>query len=308
MRDDIRFQVAHHQLTYQSPTRDRDGTCKFCNSPAAGRRLFCERCLPERSDIGGTGYAQIYNLLYRACGFINGSGAPSCRLHGPKPPAVPKPLAVMPCGVCDTIFKQVQTRQKFCSKKCSKSASRRRSIDRKRPDRKRRGVCMYCGIACEDDQGFSCNACKKQKKRERFNRVTERRKLNGRTDRPNATPLGTCRNCGNKCEIYVCDVCKHENVRFHRLKHRLQMKEIESERYTPTEIAERDGWRCQLCRKPVNRRKRWPDPLSASIDHIVPITKGGTDVRANVQLAHLRCNISKGNRVRPDGEQLRLLG
>jgi hypothetical protein len=25
-------------------------------------------------------------------------------------------------------------------------------------------------------------------------------------------------------------------------------------------------------------------------------------------LAHLRCNISKGNRLRPDGEQLRLLG
>jgi 5-methylcytosine-specific restriction endonuclease McrA len=86
------------------------------------------------------------------------------------------------------------------------------------------------------------------------------------------------------------------------------MKGVESEPYTHGEIAERDGWRCQLCRKPVNPRKRYPDQMCASIDHIVPISHGGTDVRANVQLAHLFCNMSKGNRAVPQGEQLRLLG
>jgi 5-methylcytosine-specific restriction endonuclease McrA len=39
-----------------------------------------------------------------------------------------------------------------------------------------------------------------------------------------------------------------------------------------------------------------PEPLAPTIDHIVPVSKGGDDTRANVQLAHFRCNSVKGNR------------
>jgi 5-methylcytosine-specific restriction endonuclease McrA len=71
------------------------------------------------------------------------------------------------------------------------------------------------------------------------------------------------------------------------------------------DIRERDGGRCKICGGLVNG-KPWPHPLSASLDHIVPLSKGGSHDPANVQLAHLRCNISKGNR--GGGEQLRLVG
>jgi 5-methylcytosine-specific restriction endonuclease McrA len=47
-------------------------------------------------------------------------------------------------------------------------------------------------------------------------------------------------------------------------------------------------------------------PKAVSIDHIVPLSLGGHNTKANVQLAHLGCNISKGNR--GGGEQLRLIG
>lgn len=72
------------------------------------------------------------------------------------------------------------------------------------------------------------------------------------------------------------------------------------------DIAERDRWRCQLCKRAVSRKRRWPDPLSPSMDHIVPLTRGGAHDPSNVQLAHLRCNVSKGNR--GGGEQLALIG
>lgn len=69
------------------------------------------------------------------------------------------------------------------------------------------------------------------------------------------------------------------------------------------EIAERDGWRCGLCRRKVNQLKVWPDPMCASIDHVLPLARGGDNSSANLQLAHLRCNLSK----RADGrDQLRL--
>lgn len=71
-------------------------------------------------------------------------------------------------------------------------------------------------------------------------------------------------------------------------------------------IAERDGWRCQLCGEDVNRQLVWPHPMSRSLDHVVPISMRGAHDPANVRLAHLRCNIAKGNR--GGGEQLLLFG
>lgn len=67
-----------------------------------------------------------------------------------------------------------------------------------------------------------------------------------------------------------------------------------SERILPSEIYERDGWVCQLCHKKVNSRLKWPNPFSPSLDHIMPLAKGGAHSRENVHLAHLRCNISAG--------------
>lgn len=62
------------------------------------------------------------------------------------------------------------------------------------------------------------------------------------------------------------------------------------------EIFERDGWVCQLCDAPVDRLLNYPDPGSASLDHILPLSRGGHHIRSNVQLAHLFCNLSKGAR------------
>lgn len=72
------------------------------------------------------------------------------------------------------------------------------------------------------------------------------------------------------------------------------------------EVFERDGWVCQLCHKKVDRELKWPDPGSASLDHIEPRALGGEHVLSNVHLAHLRCNLSKHTRA--VNEQLLLVG
>lgn len=61
----------------------------------------------------------------------------------------------------------------------------------------------------------------------------------------------------------------------------------------PREVFETDGWICGVCREPVDPALEWPDPRSASVDHIRPIARGGAHVRANVQCTHLACNILK---------------
>ncbi|WP_112469424.1 HNH endonuclease [Streptomyces triticisoli] len=78
-----------------------------------------------------------------------------------------------------------------------------------------------------------------------------------------------------------------------------------SEPYTTPEIAERDRFRCQLCGKRVAMKQVVPHPKAPTVDHVVPVSEGGDDTRANVQLAHFLCNSVKGPR---GSQQLALLG
>jgi 5-methylcytosine-specific restriction endonuclease McrA len=71
------------------------------------------------------------------------------------------------------------------------------------------------------------------------------------------------------------------------------------------EIAERDKYRCHICGKKVGKRPG-RHSLSRSLDHLVPLSKGGEHTPENVRLAHLGCNVLKGNR--GGNEQLLLIG
>lgn len=80
-------------------------------------------------------------------------------------------------------------------------------------------------------------------------------------------------------------------------KRRAQKLTTQVEDLRPIDIYERDIWLCGLCSTPVDPESAWPDPMSPSLDHIVPLSKGGAHTYENTQLAHLTCNVSKGNRV-----------
>lgn len=54
------------------------------------------------------------------------------------------------------------------------------------------------------------------------------------------------------------------------------------------------GWVCYICKDDINPRKRFPDLQAATVDHIVPLSAGGTHTWDNVQPAHAHCNFSRG--------------
>lgn len=64
------------------------------------------------------------------------------------------------------------------------------------------------------------------------------------------------------------------------------------------EIAKRDGTDCGICGDPVDMTLTRADGLDCpSVDHVLPRSHGGTHDPSNLQLAHLRCNMAKSDRV-----------
>lgn len=55
---------------------------------------------------------------------------------------------------------------------------------------------------------------------------------------------------------------------------------------------------CAICGLPVDKSLKSPHPLSPSVDHIIPISKGGDPAALdNLQLAHRTCNRMKSDKL-----------
>ena len=89
-----------------------------------------------------------------------------------------------------------------------------------------------------------------------------------------------------------------EKVREKAHRRRIRLKGQPVEAIDPSVLYERDGGHCGICHKPVAKE-------AASIDHVLPVSKGGGHTYANTRIAHLTCNVRRGNR---GAAQLRLVG
>lgn len=123
-------------------------------------------------------------------------------------------------------------------------------------------------------------------------------------------PLGRelviCRTCGQpfmsdgKRTINCSTVCTIEDRQRNTFGYRQRkgrLKEAFVEVVSRPILYARDNWVCGVCGKDVDKYEEHPSPWSPSLDHIVPLSKGGEHSYKNCQLAHLRCNLQKGDRM-----------
>lgn len=145
--------------------------------------------------------------------------------------------------------------------------------------------------------------------------------------------LATCRECGALyavaagCEGVFCSLkcramtgsraghlarwgtsepmSKQARERMKSARRRAKMRGCSVEKVEPLVVFERDGWRCHICRKSVDRRLSGRDRMGPTLDHLIPLSAGGEHSYANTALAHRSCNSSRGAR---GAVQLALIG
>ena len=77
------------------------------------------------------------------------------------------------------------------------------------------------------------------------------------------------------------------------LRYRAQKRHQGAESFSRIEVMELSGWTCHLCGDPIDRDCAYPNPMYGTVDHVVPLAKGGTHTLDNVKAAHHVCNSTK---------------
>lgn len=113
-----------------------------------------------------------------------------------------------------------------------------------------------------------------------------------------------CEDCGvgffaKQGPARRCEGCRRKagkaEKRRGRHRRRFRIAGGKWERFDPLEIFRRDDWVCRLCGKACDRDAVVPNHLAATLDHVIPVSRGGEHTRDNTQCAHFICNSRKGN-------------
>lgn len=139
-------------------------------------------------------------------------------------------------------------------------------------------ICSACRSAFVSRSGALCSdACRREANRQSAYSRWLRYRLHD--------PAAACVRCGGPMTSRNANAryCGKRCARRHRKADRA------------ARLAILGGWSCGICANPVEPLRRYPDPMSVSVDHIVPVSLGGSNRRDNVRAAHLICNIRRGD-------------
>ena len=85
-----------------------------------------------------------------------------------------------------------------------------------------------------------------------------------------------------------------DKVHIKAQRRRARLREAFVEDVNPFIVLERDNWECHLCGGSIDPSLKSPERMSWSIDHVIPLAKGGTHEYSNCKAAHRVCNSRKG--------------
>ena len=187
---------------------------------------------------------------------------------------------------------------KYCSRACAFTYRYPRRVRPSLPAR----ICVGCGVSV-GLHALRCKTCRK---------VLACTKALARSKSKKVIQARACQGCGVtftptygvKRRAFCSDQCGRRMA--HRQGRHRRRARGRGGRVSSHAVYTRDQWTCGLCHQPIRRTLPYTHPMSASLDHIVPLALGGTHDMVNVQAAHRSCNGKK--KTEKCGSQLRLIG
>jgi endogenous inhibitor of DNA gyrase (YacG/DUF329 family) len=299
-----------------------NGPCRGCGKqiPESARvREYCGKKCYDNHRIELRRAAQPPRPCEQ-CGQVFQSHLPTAKYCSPKCRSIranQKRWKTTPrlCPTCATpiVRKGDHGYSKYCSLRCH-HAARSAAAQANREAHKAEQAARTQFLECEEcDTAFTAlrarACCSPECRAERARRLKApvRHGLKARKRNAPRTPTKcVCVECGSdflglaRDAAYCSLRCTRKRYRrthgaANKLRHRLRNREG-LERFSRREIFERDGWTCHLCGEPCDQTASVPDPLAATIDHLIPLSQGGPHTRANVKCAHFSCNSARGTR------------
>jgi endogenous inhibitor of DNA gyrase (YacG/DUF329 family) len=282
----VKFCSKECRLTWQKITKRK---------PKITAKLICENC-------GNEFIPNHFSPGQKFC-------SRKCQLHtnGIKP----KTHLTATCRYCGKEYhpKSIE-RNKYCSRKCrfnylhERKAKRLQAVELEKQDRQPKyRKCSLCGKEYQFGkgyQGFCSHECRKEANRQRSCEYYKAHFISVKQTNPFITK--SCPECGRSFKvnyhanrtIYCSKRCSEKEFkRNQNHKRRLNKVSLFISKVHRQEIFKRDNFTCQICHKKINLKYKFPHPLSATIDHIIPLAKGGTHEPKNCQTAHMICNSNK---------------
>ena len=203
------------------------------------------------------------------------------------------------CEYCGKDYEPKTSRSMYCSRECNDEAHKKRMRKRYAIKHKigEERICACCGkkFKAKSEKGKFCSTKCNWASRNGAHPIERKCEVCGNSfitsdNHPRKT-------CGN-------ELCVKEYRAIYRRKHG-KLKRIPKEQrvdkdITLAKLILRDGKRCWLCGELtdendyiVNEKGIMCGNNYPSIDHIIPISKGGLDAWDNVRVAHRRCNSIK---------------
>ena len=231
---------------------------------------------------------------------------------------------VKECIVCGKTFKTWLPQKKTCSDECKtihkKERDKGRDRSRKLTSEEQHAQWIRRRYGSEDnyqkwlaEQEALKQELEQRREQERLKRKEayenqlevwriareSRKEANHRKD--------TCIVCGKEYETYnpaqkTCSKeCGKKLARAHKHK-RIPKSQLVDKDITLEALYRRDSGVCYLCGEPCDwndKTDKTVGPTYPSIDHMVPISRGGLHAWTNVKLAHFECNWKKSDALLP---------
>lgn len=124
---------------------------------------------------------------------------------------------------------------------------------------------------------------------------------------PGGIKVKICRWCNQEMQVSASksyagrlyhEACSKEaqSARY-RIKTVKRQKKTNPYRISHEQVVREYGSDCHICREPIDLSLPRTHRFGLTVDHLVPINKGGTDDMANLRPAHWICNVKKSDKM-----------